>query len=328
MALEPPYLRIAGDIRRRIASGELAPGARVPSTRRITQEWGVAMATATKALAALNREGLVRAVPGVGTVVADAGRERPPAPHHGLTRDRVVRAALALVDAEGLAALSMRRVATDFGVSTMALYRHVPSRSELVRLMSEAVFDGEPQGPRPSGWRARLEREARWLWGLYRRHPWLARTMAGLTRPMASPHAMRYTERVLGALKGLGLTPAQTIHIHLALLGYAQGVAAAVELESQARQDTGMTPEEWMASNEPRMVTVQTAGAYPLLSTLFEQEEFELELDELFAFGLARMLDGVAALVERSGGQDRRGRPGPCDVSLSGGTLGHVVTDK
>src|SRR4051812_47954056 len=113
MAMEPPYLRIAGDIRRRIASGELAPGTRIPSTRRITQEWGVAMATATKALATLNQEGLVRAVPGVGPVVAEPGPEGPATPRHGLTRDRIIRAAIALVDTEGLAALSMRRVATD-----------------------------------------------------------------------------------------------------------------------------------------------------------------------------------------------------------------------
>lgn len=185
----------------------------------------------------------------------------------------------------------------------MALYRHVPSKGELLRLMSESVFDAEPRGARPPGWRAQLEREARWLWGLYRRRPWLARAVAGLTRPMASPHAMRYPERVLGALKGLGLTPTQIIHVHLALLGYAQGVAAAVELESQARQDTGMTPEEWMASNEPRLETIQTTGSYPVLSTLFDQEEFDLELDTLFEFGLARMLEGVASLIERSEGQ-------------------------
>ncbi|MFB8088387.1 TetR/AcrR family transcriptional regulator C-terminal domain-containing protein [Streptomyces sp. NPDC055992] len=302
MPKEPPYLRIAGDIRRRIAAGELAPGDRVPSTRRITQEWGVAMATATKALAALNQEGLVRAVPGVGTVVAESGRARPAAPQHGLTRDRIVHAAIALADVEGLPALSMRRIATDFGVSTMALYRHVPSKGELVRLMSEAVFEGAPSGPCPAGWRARLEREVRWLWAQYLRHPWMARAMSALTRPTASPHAMRYTERALSALKGLGLTPTQMIYVHLTLLGYAQGVAAAVELESQAWQETGMTPEEWMASHETRMESIQTAGSYPTLSTLFGDEEFDLELGTLFAFGLERLLDGVAALVEQARG--------------------------
>lgn len=93
MTADPPYLRIARDIRHRIDSGDLAPGDRVPSTRRITQEWGVAMATATKALAALNQEGLVRAVPGVGTVVVEPVRERRAAPGQGLTRERVIRTA-------------------------------------------------------------------------------------------------------------------------------------------------------------------------------------------------------------------------------------------
>ncbi|MFD3519712.1 TetR/AcrR family transcriptional regulator C-terminal domain-containing protein [Streptomyces sp. NPDC058653] len=302
MTVDPPYLRIAAELRRRIASGELVPGDRVPSTRRITQEWGVAMATATKALAALNQEGLVRALPGVGTVVAEPVRPRgrDTAPGEGLSRERVVRAAIALADGEGLGALSMRRVATEFGTSTMALYRHVPSKGELVHLMTEAVFAGTPGGPEPVGWRPRLRRELRWLWSRYERHPWLARAMAGITRPMASPHAMSYTERTLGALRGLGLTPHTMIHIHLSLLGYAQGVAIAVELESQARQDTGLTAEEWMAANERHLDSAQLAGRYPVLSNLFGDGEFDLELGTLFEFGLERMLDGIESLINRS----------------------------
>ncbi|MYQ40484.1 transcriptional regulator, TetR family [Streptomyces sp. LamerLS-316] len=300
MTTEPPYLRIAGEIRRRIASGELAPGDPVPSTRRITQEWGVAMATATKALGALNQEGLVRPVPGIGTVVAESGRERatPQARPPQLSRERVIRTAIALADAEGLAALSMRRLATEFGTSTMALYRHVPSKGELVRLMSETVFGSGPPDPRPTGWRPLLEQEARWLWKQYAQHPWLARAMAGLTRPTASPNAMRYTERVLTALTGLGLTPEKMLHIHLTVLGYAQGIAMAVELESQARQDSGMTADEWMTAIEPRMDALQTARAYPVLSTLFDEGNFELDLHTLFEFGLGRVLDGVEVLVE------------------------------
>lgn len=77
---EPPYLRIVGEIRRRIAAGELAPGDRVPSTRGITQEFGVAMATATKVLTTLRQEGLVQALAGIGTVVAEPGPGAPSAP--------------------------------------------------------------------------------------------------------------------------------------------------------------------------------------------------------------------------------------------------------
>lgn len=302
MTTEPPYLRIAGEIRRRIASGELRPGDPVPSTRRITQDWGVAMATATKALGALNQEGLVRAVPGVGTVVAEHSRQRATAPGRQLSRERIIRTAIALADEEGLGALSMRRLATEFGTSTMALYRHVPSKGELVRLMSEAVFGSGPPAPQPTGWRPLLEREARWLWKQYEQHPWLARAMAGITRPMAAPNAMHYLERVLSALTGLGLTPEQMLHTHLTVLGYAQGIAMAVELESQARQDSGMTADEWMTATEPRMEAIQTATAYPVLSTLFDEDDdagngFGLDLNTLFEFGLARVLDGVEALV-------------------------------
>lgn len=304
MTTEPPYLRIAGEIRSRIASGELRPGDRVPSTRRITQDWGVAMATATKALAALNQEGLVRAVPGIGTVVAESGRDRATAHGRQLSRERIIRTAIALVDEEGLAALSMRRIATEFGTSTMALYRHVPSKGELVRLMSEAVFGDGPPGPRPTGWRPQLEREARWLWKQYEQHPWLARAMAHLTRPMASPNAMHYLERVLSTLTGLGLTPKQMLHTHLTVLGYAQGVAMAVELEFQARQDSGVSATEWMTSMEPRMDAIQTPAAYPVLSTLFEgEEDFELDLDTLFEFGLGRVLDGVEVMVAGATGE-------------------------
>ena len=78
MAEQAPYLRIAADIRHRITAGELRPGQRVPSTRALVREWGVAMATAAKALAVLAEQGWVRAVPGSGTVVSEGrGRASP-----------------------------------------------------------------------------------------------------------------------------------------------------------------------------------------------------------------------------------------------------------
>src|SRR3954447_21548574 len=73
----PASARIAAQLRRRIASGELPPGGRMPSTRALVQRYGVAMATATKVLTTLRHEGLIRSVPGVGTVVVG---EPPSAP--------------------------------------------------------------------------------------------------------------------------------------------------------------------------------------------------------------------------------------------------------
>ncbi|MFJ2745026.1 TetR/AcrR family transcriptional regulator C-terminal domain-containing protein [Streptomyces sp. NPDC087440] len=304
MTRETPSSRIADAIRRRISCGELSPGDRVPSTREITREWGVAMATASRALAVLAQEGLVRAVPGVGTVVAppvSAGRPAPAPGPGALTRERIVRTAVALADAEGLATLTMRRVATELGTSTMALYRHVPGKADLVHLMSEAAFAERPIGsPALNGWRPRLTYAARWLWRMYVRHPWMAQAMAALTRPQAAPHAMRYTEWVLHALTGQGLTPTEMMHIHLTLFGHVQGLAGTLELENRARQDTGMTPEEWMAAQEPRAEEVQAAGSYPTLGSYFQEDGFDLDLDSLFTFGVERILDGVAVLIARN----------------------------
>lgn len=298
---EPPYLRIAAELRRRIASRELVPGDRVPSTRAVVREWGVAMATATKALSVLRAEGLVRVLPGVGTVVTERAPSLGAAGDTGngpaLNRDRIVRTAVELADAEGLPAVSMRRVATILSTSTMALYRHVPGKAELVRLMSEAAFGERPLGPAPHHWRAALELAARWLRAVYGRHPWMAQAMASFTRPAASPHAMRYTEWVLTALKGTGLSPHDMLHTHLTLFAYVQGLALAADMEAQARQDTGLSDEEWMARNEPQFEAISTGGHFRVLHTLFEHDDFELDLNSLFEFGLQRTLDGIAVII-------------------------------
>src|SRR3954451_12529876 len=100
---QPPYRRIADEIRARIADGELRPGDLVPSARGITREWGVALATATKVLATLNTEGVTRSLPGRGTVVAGPARAtRRTEGDPDLTRERIVAAAIRVADAEGL----------------------------------------------------------------------------------------------------------------------------------------------------------------------------------------------------------------------------------
>src|SRR5256885_3593153 len=111
---EPPYRQIAQEIQARINAGELRPGDRLPSARQITREWGVAIATATRVLATLRQAGLAEPRTGVGTVVAAPPARTPRRkPDLELTRDRIVHTAIAVADAEGMAALSMRRVATE-----------------------------------------------------------------------------------------------------------------------------------------------------------------------------------------------------------------------
>src|SRR5690242_15945562 len=143
---EPPYQRIAAELRARIRTGELKPGDRIPSARQITRDWSVAIATATKVLAALRQDGLVEAVPGIGTVVSTAvvsstvDQSTPVVVNADLSRAQVVAAAIELADTEGIAALSMRRVAASLAVPTMSLYRHVGSKDELVLEMIDRAI--------------------------------------------------------------------------------------------------------------------------------------------------------------------------------------------
>src|SRR4051812_37540306 len=156
----PPSARIAAELRRRIAAGELAPGARMPSTRALVQRYGVAMATATKVLTTLRHEGLIRSVPGVGTMVAGepprpAGRPTPrrSAPEGGLGVEGIVAAGIAVADAEGLAALSMRRVAAELGAAPMSLYRHVADKDALLMAMMDAAISELAFPEPPEAWR-------------------------------------------------------------------------------------------------------------------------------------------------------------------------------
>lgn len=297
--MEPPYRRIAAEIAERIAAGEIAPGERVPSTRQIIERYGVAMATASKVLTELRLHGLVRAEPGVGTVVVAPPARRPRTPQQPQRpsmRELVVRAAVRIADAEGLTALSMRRLAGELGVPTMSLYRHVADKEELITLMMDQVFAGHPPpDPPPDGWRAQLEALSRLQWQMYRRHQWLAQAVS-FTRPLLAPHAMAHTEWAMRALDDRGLDGHTTFIASVTIANYVRGTAVGLEAEAQAEQDTGLTEEQWMSGQERRFAEVMASGRYPMLSRYLTRET-EFDLDQLMEFGLQRLLDGLARLV-------------------------------
>lgn len=294
LTAEAPYLRIVADIRGRIRSGRLRPGDRVPSTRQITQEWGVAMATATKVITTLREQGLVDTRPGAGTVVRG---EDVTAAEPDLGLERIVRAAITIADTEGLAAVSMRRVATDLGVATMSLYRYVSSKDDLLILMAEAIAAGRPLPARAGLWRVDIEAVMRHFWTMCREHQWVAGVLS-MTRPRATPHMLAYTERALTVLRGLGLPPADTMYTFLNLFGHLNGLALAASAENQARQDTGMTSDEWMNRNVHEVTEVLAAGNYPTMEYMITVD-FEQDMDVMFEYGMRLMLDGVERRLGR-----------------------------
>ena len=253
----------------------------------------MAIATATKAHAALREAGLTAARPGIGTVVA--GSAPPRDNDHELTKDRIVAAAITIADRDGLAELAMRRIATALGVATMSLYRHIPSRDELIRAMiDQAIGDARLPARHPGGWRAALELSARVEWACFQRHPWLAPTMS-LTRPQLAPNAMRLSEWVLSALGGTRLSLTERMNVQILLFTFVRGVASALEPEAEAIRETGLTNDQWMATQARTFGTVATDMTHfqELAAT-----DFDFSLDHLFEFGLARLLDGLTPYIE------------------------------
>jgi AcrR family transcriptional regulator len=264
----------------------------------LTREHGVAIATATKALAALQDEGLTVARPGVGTLVAERRVRRV---ERELTLDRIVAAAIAVADADGMAETTMRRIAAELGVATMSLYRHVPSKDDLVLAMIDAAIGEFPLPPRrPYGWRPRLELCAQLEWAAFHRHPWLAPSMS-LTRPQMAPNAMRLTEYVLQAFEGTRLTFSERMYVQILLFSYVRGVASGFEPEAEAVRDTGMSNDEWVESQGAAVAEAFARHDMPMLRAFAEDDAgFDYDLEHLFRFGLARLLDGLEVFVRRT----------------------------
>ncbi|WIX86324.1 GntR family transcriptional regulator [Amycolatopsis sp. DG1A-15b] len=286
------YVAIADALRERIVRGELPPGARVPSTRRLAADHGVALATAAKALDRLTQEGLVRAEPRSGTVVADRDRRGA---QRGLTREQLVRTAVAIADTEGLGALSMRGVAARLGVAAMAPYRYVRGKDELVLLMADAAFGEGGYPAKPSGdWRERLTLGGRTLWALFRRHPWLAQ-LGPITRPLPLRNLAVHGEWALSALSELGVDAATLCDLHVLFFGHVQGMAVHLEREQSALASSGLTEDDWMDHQGPA-VAAMTAGHPTFARMLAELTEtgYDLVLDDIFELGMRALLDGLA----------------------------------
>jgi AcrR family transcriptional regulator len=293
---EPPYRRIAAEHRRRIDLGELRPGDRVPSARQLTREHGVAIATATRVLALLRAEGLVLTRPGAGTVVA-APRPESRRAEPELSRERVLRTAIALADEGGLAAVSMRQIAAELGVATMSLYRHVRGRDELILAMADAVLADAPlPATEPAGWRARLDVLARAQWAVYRRHRWVPHVIS-IARPQPLPHGMAHTDMALRATAGLGLDRQARWHVAITLMAYVKGIATNLEMGAQAVQDTGLTHDQWVDRQQATFQEMMAGGGLATMDAL-TTGGVDVDLETVFDFGLRRLLDGVATLIE------------------------------
>lgn len=220
-------------------------------------------------------------------------------PRHGLSVGRIVQAAIDLADADGLAAVSMGRVAKSLGFTTMSLYRHVRSKDELLLLMQDAV--GPPPEPlddpgdHAAGWRAGLERWAWAILAIFRRHPWMLQTVS-MFGPPATPNQLTWLDRGLQCLAGTPLSEGEKLNVMLLIDAHVFS-----DLQFAAFPDAP-PPGTAPADGYPTILSgLLDAEHFPALHRALTGGAFDDQSgpgrDEFFTFGLARILDGVESLI-------------------------------
>ncbi|HZC27728.1 MAG TPA: TetR/AcrR family transcriptional regulator [Actinopolymorphaceae bacterium] len=230
-------------------------------------------------------------------------------PRQGLTLERVVTTAIDLADAEGLGAVTMRRVAQALGVVPMSLYTYVPGKAELLDLMLDAVYGQMPRGDL-SGmpWRERLETLARENRELFDRHPWVAEVAT--SRPPLGPGVMAKYEHELRAFEGLELDDVEMDAALTFLLGFVHAAARTAAEVTMIRQDSAMSEEEWWAANAPLLARVLDPSRYPTAARVGAAagaaHSAAYDPDHAYEFGLQRVLDGLETLIDA-----RRAPPQP-----------------
>jgi AcrR family transcriptional regulator len=216
-------------------------------------------------------------------------------PKPGLSLEAIVRAGIEIADADGLEALSMRRIAARLGAGTMSLYRYLPAKAELLDLMFDAAIGevGIP-GPEVEGWRARLERFARDSMEGYLRHPWVLEVPT--RRPPLGPNVIRAYDAMLATVADTGLRPGEMAAV-VSLVGSYVAGAARVALESSLAERSGISDESWWEARKPFWEEMFDPERYPMITWIWEHGGYEQPEDD-FEFGLQRVLAGIEALVE------------------------------
>ena len=219
-------------------------------------------------------------------------------PRPGLSLERIVRAAVRVAASDGLAAVSMSRVAADLGVSTMSLYRYVDAKDELLALMADLAYEPPPARSGPEeGWREGL---SRWAWAelaAFRRNPWVLRIP--ISGPPVTPNAIAWLERGLDCLRDTGLREDEKMSVILLLTGFVRN-EATLDADISAAQAAGATQPEVMSSYGRLLARLTDRETFPALHAVIASGVLDEpdDMDAEFIFGLERVLDGIETLIE------------------------------
>jgi AcrR family transcriptional regulator len=222
-----------------------------------------------------------------------------PAKRIPLTRDRLLRAALAVADASGITALTMRSLAEELGVKPMALYHHVSNKDEILDGIVDAVFAEIDLPPVGLDWRPALRHRAQSARSVLARHPWATPLME--SRLNAGAATLRHHDSVIGTMRRAGFSIAMTAHAYSLLDSYIYGFAL---------QEAGLpfdSPESAAAMGQEFLKRFP-ADQFPYLAELTVKHVLREGYDygDEFEFGLDLVLDGIEQALTRKGNRSGR----------------------
>lgn len=231
-------------------------------------------------------------------------RPEPGARGASHTREEIAAAAIKLADAEGIEAVSMRRVAAELGAGTMTLYHYVKNKDELFELVGDEIM-GEvliPDGEMPDHWRDALAEIARRSHAVFLRHPWTVEVPPGAAE---GPNGIKHFEQSLAASAGLGLGKEARLDVIFMVDDFAFGSILRMNLtgDSFGEEDAR---DEWIAARLLQLPDLDPAE-YPQLTAFYEGEDPEelmrrmmdaVNDDSRFERGLQILLDGIEQRIE------------------------------
>ena len=221
---------------------------------------------------------------------------KPTQTRQPLSRDRILRAALAIVDREGLDSISMRRIGEELGVEAMSLYNHVENKAAMLDGVFELVLAEQPRPKKASGaWKTTLRDRACAFRAVLRAHPNALPLFA--MRPAVTPASIAHVEGALEVLRRAGFPIDDAISAMQVLSAYVVGHTVAAFSPRKPDEESSPSYERLDEASFPRVVEAARALAAHDL-----EQEFELGLDAL--------LDGLDARLARLAEKkaNRRGR--------------------
>jgi AcrR family transcriptional regulator len=205
-----------------------------------------------------------------------------------LSRERVMRAAIALADSSGIESLSMRKLGQDLGVEAMSLYNHVANKDDILDGIVDLVFSEIALPSGKGDWKPAMRRRAVSAHEALLRHPWAPSLMQSRTRPGSA--TLRHHDSVLGSLRNAGFTLVMAAHAVSAIDGYIYGFALQqINLPLQSREQVAEVGEGMLR---------QMAGEYPHLAEMITDHAMKPGYDyaKEFEFGLDLILNGLERL--------------------------------